>query len=72
MNLTIHDIKVTICDTKVTIYDIKVTIYETEDPIYACERLEGPASERIFYISFHLQQFMVVSSNYEHHIHSRE
>lgn len=55
-----------------TIYDIKVTIFEMKVPIYECERLEGPVNEITFHISFHLQEFMVVSSNYKHHIHSRE
>lgn len=61
----------TIYDIKVTIDEIKVIIYEIKVPIYKCERLEGPVNEVIFYISFHLQEFLVVSSNYKHHIHSQ-
>lgn len=55
-----------------TIYIIQIPIDEIKIPIYECERLEGPVNERIFYISFHLQEFMVVSFNYKHHVHSRE
>lgn len=71
IEVPIYEIEVIVYEIKVTVYEIKVTIYEMKVPIYECERLEGPVNEIIFYISFRLQEFMVVSSTYKHRIHSQ-
>lgn len=71
IEVPIYEIEVIVYEIKVTIYEIKVTIYEMKVPIYECERLEEPVNEIIFYISFHLHESMVVSSNYKHLIHSQ-